>query len=107
MESVSTDLRNRARNLFRELGYSIAETPAGFRAERKWRTVTVQTVSADASLPSGGQLRCFVTDAEDADTLRSRLLDARPDYDWAIVAVDVEDYDVYRGRDEAGSVKPA
>jgi hypothetical protein len=107
MESASTDLRNRARTLFEELGYSIGETPAGFRAERKWRTVTVQTVSADATLPSDGQLRCFVTSADDAGELRSRLLEARPDYDWAIVAVDGADYDVYRGRDEAGSVKPA
>jgi hypothetical protein len=107
MESVSTDLRNRARRLFEELGYSIDETPAGFRAERKWRTVSVQTVSADAPLPSDGQLRCFVTTADDAEVLRSRLLDARPDYDWAIIAVAGEDYEVYRGRDEAGSVKPA
>jgi hypothetical protein len=48
-----------------------------------------------------------VTAAEDAERLRSRLLDARPDYDWAIVAVEGQEYEVYRGRDEAGSVKPA
>jgi hypothetical protein len=107
MESASTDLRNRARGLFEELGYSIDETPAGFRAERKWRSVRVQTASAEAALPSDGQLRCFVTTAGEAEELRSRLLDARPDYDWAIVAIDGEDYDVYRGRDEAGAVKPA
>lgn len=107
MESASTDLRDRARSLFEELGYSIDETPGGFRAERKWRTVSVQTVSAETALPSDGQLRCFVTTAGDAEELRSRLLDARPDYDWAIVALDGDEYEVYRGRDEAGSVKPA
>jgi hypothetical protein len=41
-----------------------------------------------------GNLRCFVTRAEQASTVRERLLSVEPDYDWAVISVEENGYQV-------------
>jgi hypothetical protein len=99
-----------ARSLFRRLGYSVDSDGADLRAERKWRTVHVTALDADeASSPrrlraDGGQPeyrhRCFVTWMEAAGDLRDRLSRLEPGYDWAVVGVDGDEYEVV---DRAGA----
>lgn len=93
-----------ARNVFRRLGYSVDGDGVDLRAERKWRTVHVTALDADeASSPpelraDGGttdyRLRCFVTWMEAAGDLSDRLAGLDPDYEWAVIGVDGDDYEV-------------
>jgi hypothetical protein len=97
MATVTTPLEDRARSIFSDMGYDIDGRETGFRADRKWRSVSVRVVDPEADLPSDGGLRCFVIDRDDADALRDRLADERPDYDWAVMGVDDTGYEVLRG----------
>jgi hypothetical protein len=106
MASVSTPLDEQARSIFDSLGYEITDEGDEFRAERKWRSVRVRAVEEPDTLPVTGTLRCFVTYRSRATPLRERLLDAKPDYDWAVIGVDPADaaeYTVFHGEtaDEA------
>jgi len=87
MGTVTTSLREEARSIFRELGYTVSEDGSELRAERKWRVVHVTTADPE-SAPTRGDLRCFVTHEERAPEVRRQLRADRPDYDWAVVAVD-------------------
>jgi len=100
MGAVSTSLVEEARSIFSDLGYDVTTDGDELRAERKWRTVHVTTQDPD-SAASHGNLRCFVTRAEGAADVRQRLLAIEPDYDWAVVSVDEDDYRVlHPGADE-------
>lgn len=79
--------------MFRDLGYEITEADGELRAERKWRTVYVTTADPGAA-NTHGRLRCFVARADEAAGVRDRLLDLAPDYDWAVISVDDEGYQV-------------
>ncbi|SDZ85574.1 hypothetical protein SAMN04488065_0807 [Haloplanus vescus] len=93
-----------AQDVFRRLGYSVERDGVDLRAERKWRTVHVTALDADeASSPDklradGGtteyRLRCFVTWMEAAGDLRDRLARTNPDYEWAVIGVEDDDYEV-------------
>jgi hypothetical protein len=95
-----------ARSVFRRLGYTVDGDGAELRAERKWRTVYVTALDADAATSprelraDGGRtdyrLRCFVTWKEAAGDLRDRLTRLDPGYEWAIIGVDSggDDYEV-------------
>lgn len=85
--TTTENLYDRAKTIFRRLGYDITDAPGEFRAERDWKTVHVRPTRSVPETPEGGQLRCFVTPEETAEQLRSKLLDDKPDYDWAIVSV--------------------
>jgi hypothetical protein len=104
MASVSTPLDDQARSIFESLGYTITDDGDEFRAERKWRSVRVRAVDQPTTLPHTGTLRCFVTYRSQASPLRERLLEAKPDYDWAVIGVDpadAADYTVFTGEQAA------
>jgi hypothetical protein len=91
-------LVEQARSIFAELGYTVEGNGPEFRAEREWKVVHVNTVLETGELPSSssGQFHCFVAEPEDADDLENRLSRADPNYEWAIIVVDGEDYQVER-----------
>jgi hypothetical protein len=96
-----------ARDIFRDLGYTVDGDGPTLHAERKWRTVEVTAV-ADAEpcpITDGGRddvrLRCFVTWDDTVAELRNRISRVDPDYEWAIIGVTDDDYDVVHGDDIA------
>ncbi|MDS0477352.1 hypothetical protein [Natrinema sp. 1APR25-10V2] len=91
-------LVEQARSIFAELGYTVEGNGPEFRAERAWKVVHVNTVFEAGELPSpsSGQFHCFVAEPDDADDLENRLESAEPNYEWAIIVVDGEDYQVER-----------
>ena len=93
MGAVSTPLIDEAGEIFRDLGYDVERDGEELRATRKWRTVHV-TTAEPSNAREDGTLRCFVADADRAEAVRDRLLRTDQPYDWAIVAVDDEEYDV-------------
>ncbi|MEF8806677.1 DUF7116 family protein [Natronomonas sp.] len=93
MGAVSTSLDEEARDIFTDLGYEVSEDGEELRAERKWRTVHVTTADPEQAA-THGNLRCFVTRAEEASTVRERLLAVEPDYDWAVISVEENGYQV-------------
>lgn len=93
MGVVSTPLLEEARTIFTDLGYEVEMDGDELRAERKWRTVHVTTADPGAAA-THGSLRCFVVESDRAAEVRDRLCSLGPDYDWAVVAVDTDDYRV-------------
>jgi hypothetical protein len=94
MGKITTTLRTEAESIFTDLGYKVAADDSGLRAERKWRVVDVMPMAEPEELPSSGQFRCFVTWEDAVDTLAHHLADVDPDYEWAIIGVGDEDYEV-------------
>jgi hypothetical protein len=92
-------LAKRARSIFEDLGYDVEGAGARpeFRARRAWKSVTVTAVAAggEGAPPNSGELRCFVTDG-DPDALRRRLRRREPEYEYAIISVEDDDYEVVR-----------
>ncbi|GAB3025769.1 hypothetical protein GCM10025298_12220 [Natronobiforma cellulositropha] len=97
MGPVNMRLVEQARSIFAELGYTVEGNGPDFRAEREWKVVHVSTVleTPELSTPSG-EFHCFVAQPEDADELEDRLRYQDPDYEWAIIVVDGDDYQVER-----------
>jgi len=85
--TTTENLHERAKTIFRGLGYDVTDAPGEFRAERDWKTVYVNPTRDVPETPTGGDLRCFVTPEDTADSLRAKLLEDKPDYDWAILSV--------------------
>lgn len=104
MGAVNTSLEEEARAIFTDLGYDVTRDGDELRAERKWRTVRI-TTDGPESAPETGQLRCFVTWSEAARGVHERLLSLKPDYDWAVIAVD--DGDGYEVLHPDADVLPA
>lgn len=96
MATVSRTLGQRARTIFSDLGYDVSGDGRTFRAERKWRTVRVTPMPEPETPPDSGDLRCFVTWADHLGALERRVEATAPDYDWALVGVDGDDYVVRR-----------
>lgn len=107
MATVSMPPASEAKDVFRELGYTVSELETEFVAERKWRRVLVTPMCADAAADpeptladdrKTPQLRCFVTWKDTAESLRSHLMDIKPPYDWAVIGVDSNsDFEVMQG----------
>ena len=107
MATASIPPTTEARDVFRELGYTVGEDGREFVAERKWRRVLVTVLCLDDDdldryLADGGdtpRLRCFVTWRDTADSLQQRLVSAKPPYDWAVIGIerDGEDFAVMEG----------
>lgn len=93
MGAVTTPLIDEAEEIFRELGYDVERDGEELRATRKWRVVHVTTASP-AEARDDGTLRCFVARAERAERVQQELLNSTPPYDWAVVSVGEDDYDV-------------
>ena len=99
---VSMPPVDEARTVFRDLGYTVDGDGHELRAQRKWRTVHVTAVEdvdrctlADGGDPTDGY-RCFVTYREHATELLDRLESLELPFDWALIGVDGDDYDVVR-----------
>ncbi len=107
MATASIPPTTEARDVFRELGYTVSEGGREFVAERKWRRVLVTVLcmendDVDPYLADGGdapRLRCFVTWRERAGDLRDQLVSTKPPYDWAVIGIDAdgEDFTVMEG----------
>ncbi|MFP8954940.1 hypothetical protein ACLI4Z_18580 [Natrialbaceae archaeon A-arb3/5] len=91
-------LVEQARSIFAELGYTVEGNGPTFRAERAWKVVHVNTVLETDELPSSSseQFHCFVAHPDDVDELETRLTSVDPSYEWAIIVVDGDDYQVER-----------
>lgn len=96
MGPVNVDLAEQARSIFNQLGYTVVGDGTEFRAERDWKVVRVTATENGADVPDAGSLRCFVTPHANARALRQQLRDSDPDYEWAVIAVDGDDYEVER-----------
>lgn len=96
MGVVNTTLRQKAESIFTDLGYDVATEGSELRATRKWRVVNVTPMDQPEEPPSSGRLRCFVTWSDHIDALERRLVDADPNYEWAIIGVTEGDYVVSR-----------
>ncbi len=96
MVAVTTQLIERAEDIFTDLGYTVSNEGPELRAERKWRVVQVTIFDEIDAIPERGDLRCFVAPDKRADSLMERILDVAPEYDWAIISVDssTNSYDV-------------
>lgn len=104
MASVTIPPAEEARTVFRRLGYAIEDHGSEFTAERKWRRVQVTPLCADdANAPErvlenesepAARLRCFVTWMPCTDALREYLRSAKPPYDWAIIGVEDDEFEV-------------
>lgn len=96
MSAASTSLQKEAESIFTDLGYDV--TPAGgeIQAQRKWRVVTVTPMAEPRDPPRSGELRCFVTHADTVDSVKQRLEQADPCYEWAIIGVKQDGYTVNR-----------
>lgn len=88
MGVATTHLETQARSFFDEIGYTVSRTGDELRAERKWRSVRVSLMTDPQNLPESGDLRCFVTPADEAERFRRALRRRDPCYDWAVVGVD-------------------
>jgi hypothetical protein len=93
MGAVSTPLINEAGEIFRDLGYEVERDGEELRATRKWRTVHV-TTAEPSSARDDGTLRCFVAEADRAMRIRRELHESTPPYDWAVVSVAENGYEV-------------
>lgn len=88
MGTVTTALRREAESIFTDLGYTVTPAGTGMRAERKWRVVEVTPMAEPEEPPTTGELRCFVTFAEEVGRLERELTTAAVEYEWAIIGVD-------------------
>jgi len=88
MATVTKPLTEVAREVFADLGYTIADDGDEFRAVRDWKDVRVvpvhdgETVSTD-----GDDLRCFVAWHDRCTELCRSLERADPDDPWAVVGI--------------------
>ena len=97
MGPVNSRLVEQARSIFADLGYSVEGTGPGFRAERDWKVVTVTPLAGTETIPNGSETyHCFVTEPDQVDPLERRLEQLDPSYEWAIIAIDGDEYAVER-----------
>lgn len=97
MGPVNIRLVEHARSIFADLGYTVEGTGPDFRAERDWKVVHVNTTYEPETIPSGsGQFHCFVAEPDEVTDLETMLMRVDPDYEWAIIVVDGDEYQVER-----------
>lgn len=97
MGTVTTSLYDRAKSIFRDLGYDVSKNGGELLAERKWRLVQVTPMAEPRDPPTSGGLRCFVTWSEHLAAVEQTVRQANPEYDWAVIGVgDGGDYSIAR-----------
>ena len=96
MGTVTNPLAKEARSIFAELGYTVSDRGDELTAERGWKVVGDTPMPEPKSPPASGSLRCFVTYQHSVRDLRQRIRQANPEYDWAIITVEDDDYEVVR-----------
>lgn len=94
MGAITTTLRKEAESIFTDLGYEVATDGPGLRAKRKWRVVDVVPMAEPEEPPASGQFRCFVTWSDSVDKVADHLTAADLDYEWALIGINGEDYEV-------------
>ncbi|MFB6142172.1 MAG: hypothetical protein ABEJ30_02385 [Halorientalis sp.] len=98
MVVVTTPLVARAERIFDGLGYTVSTDEGRVLAERKWRTVQVAPPEEADSAATSADLCCFVTDADEAPAVRSRLAGRDLDAEWAVMGLGKDgDYEVHHG----------
>ncbi|MDZ7746352.1 MAG: hypothetical protein U5K28_07500 [Halobacteriales archaeon] len=93
MSAEHAELTDEAESIFRGLGYETDRGVGELYATRKWRTVHVTTEEPTSDPPAAG-LRCFVARADRADELCTDLSESDYPYDWAVISVHDDGYDV-------------
>lgn len=88
MRDGTKHLETAAESIFQNLGYAIHSAQKGLRAKRKWRVVDVTPMTETADVPEAGEYRCFVTWADEVETLEGRVQQASPPYEWAIIGIE-------------------
>jgi len=92
MGVASTSLEREAESIFSDLGYTVTSDGGTLHARRKWRVVEVTPMAEPSEPPESGTFRCFVTYEEQVSRLERRLTSVDPDYEWAIIGVNDDDY---------------
>ena len=102
MEPGTMPPAEQAKSIFDDLGYTVEGNGPEFRAQRKWRVVRV-TATAEADHPdhpdqpsaTGDEpYQCFVTWSDDSSELCERLQRSDPEYEWAVIGVTDDGYEV-------------
>lgn len=96
MRDPTVELTQQAQSIFDRLGYTVIRDDQELRAERDWKVVQITPTHAGDQIPTEGSLRCFVTAQANADTLRDRLRERDLSYEWAVIGIDDDDYEVAR-----------
>ena len=96
MSAVSTSLQKKAESIFTDLGYEVTPEGSEIQARRKWRVVQVTPMAEPSEPPSSGNLRCFVTHGEYVQRVEEKLDESDPGYEWAIIGVEDDGYEVSR-----------
>lgn len=78
------------------MGYTVVGDGPEFRAERAWKVVQVTATDSEPEVADADGLRCYVTEPEQVRSIRRSLASADPDFEWAVIAVDGDDYEVHR-----------
>lgn len=96
MREATAELRKQAQTIFDQLGYTVVREENELRAERDWKVVHITPTHTGESIPTAGSLRCFVTPQANADSLRDQLRGRDLNYEWAVIGIDDEEYEVAR-----------
>lgn len=96
MREPTAELTQQAQSIFDRLGYTVVRDDEELRAERDWKVVRVTPTKTGDPIPTTGSLRCFVTPQANADALRDRLRGHDLSYEWAVIGIGENDYEVAR-----------
>lgn len=96
MREPTVELTKQAQSIFDQLGYTVIEGDEELRAERDWKVVQVTPTQTGDQIPTDGSLRCFVTPRANADALRDKLRGRELSYEWAVIGIGEDDYEVTR-----------
>ncbi|WP_435347606.1 DUF7116 family protein [Haloarchaeobius sp. HRN-SO-5] len=98
--STNRHLRKEAESIFSRLGYTVTRDGTEFKAERDWKVVHVTATEEECDLPdssTAGSYRCFVTSLDHAGSMRRKIRETNPEYEWAVIGVgEEEEYEVER-----------
>lgn len=95
MPHANKALIDRARTIFTELGYSIDGSDTEFTATREWKAVQVVATEDDVDVRSADEpYKCFIVDQGNIDALEHEIRRRDPEYEWAIIGITEDGYDV-------------
>ncbi len=84
MRVVNTPILDTACSIFTDLGYTVEAAGDELRAQRKWRVVYI-TDRDPRTVVDRGNLRCFVTASDRAQTVVERIEAAAPTREWVVM----------------------
>ncbi|WP_330632061.1 DUF7116 family protein [Halocatena halophila] len=96
MRVVNTPILDTACSIFSDLGYTVEAAGDELRAQRKWRVVYI-TDRDPLTVPDQGNLRCFVTAPDRAQTVVDRIETTAPTREWVVMSLDhLGEYEIHR-----------